>query len=313
MTNTEEFTETTEIKETFKARQMRTFEYLETTPDMWEMCDLNDIIIAGGIQKLIFTIPAGFRMVEPYYEIDGSQDNGYCTYNCQLCGHPIENLFPIYCTAKSIYMHVGSECVHSFKHAGYITKKIKIFKESKTREKFLSSVKDLIDQIDAQANKNTGRLPYDLYKLRNKLIDANNKIEQYGKRKINNLLNKAEELGLKVGRTAQEIETFKQELQQKEQQEHEQEKTILKDLIEKLKPKNLFPMEIRFTNKFLEIAIVKVNEDNTKELIYGEDNHQEPNNEYALRIDQTELLKSLGGFYWNTVKAWVIPNPTLRA
>ena len=310
MTNSaEEFIEKTEVKETFKARQMRTFEYLGTTPDMWEMCDINDIIIAGGIQKLIFSIPTGFKMVEPYYEIDGSRDDGYCTYNCQLCGHPIENLFPIFCTAKQIYMHVGSECVLSFKKAGYITKKIKIFKESKTREKFLSTVKDLIDQINAQANKN-GRLPYDLWKFKSKLIDANNKIEQYGKRKINNLLNKAEELGLIVGRTAQEIETFKAELEQKEELERQQEKTILKSLIEKLKPKNLFPMEIRFTQKFLEIAIVKVTEDNKKELIYGEDNG-EPNNEYALRVDQVELLKSLGGFYWNTVKAWVIPNPTL--
>lgn len=295
----ERFREKKKNTNPYRAKQYNTFQFLGTTPSMWVMCEVDDIIIneeyPTGLEP-IFSIPRGYRQVEPIYEQFGKdiflKTNKY-GYNCQLCGHDIVWLYPISCSSKKIFMYVGSECVNNFMGAEYTTKTIKEYHHNMTRQKLSECVPDLVTQCNNHATGN-GWLEEPYYSFRKKLYKLQENFSEFSHRKLINVLNKAKEIGLNTERTKKEIkqEARAKELRQKQIEKAYQDK--LKQIMTDLKTVNAMPLPLPFTEKYFKVMVIPESADRVI---------------YTLNHNQIEAVKNLGGFYWERVEGWVIPAP----
>lgn len=189
----------------YRARQQTTFEFLGTTSAMWKACAVKAIMpIVGSKQdgQPIFDIPVGYKVVNPFSEANGVAGGG-----CELCGHPIENFFPIKCDAKQIIMYVGSECVNNFMGAGFTSKQIRKFKEDKLRADFKVWVPKAVAELDGHTVTKTnsygskyGWLNEPYYSLRQTLRkdSAENLSKTWGSKKIKNCFKNARAMGLAI-------------------------------------------------------------------------------------------------------------------
>ena len=95
--------EKTVVIEDYRAIQMKSFQYLQTTPSMWQMCEITGKNEDG---TLSFAIPIGYEIVTAFSNlIDKNRAEalhllflaGQDVAICELCGHDIKYPFPIKC------------------------------------------------------------------------------------------------------------------------------------------------------------------------------------------------------------------------
>jgi hypothetical protein len=192
---------------TYEGRQMETFERLGTKPNEWKVVPLLDIQSKGNQDILVFDIPKGYDIVQPFYDsfgksaldsMHGLAVKGFS--NCQLCGHPIKNEWFIQHDGKKIYLALGSECINNFKGAKYTEMTVKVFKDNRIRQIFTIWKPKAIETLDNFVERdNSGkvsvwystgenRLQYWAWKLREKIKKMNP--ETTSSRKLNNMMKK---------------------------------------------------------------------------------------------------------------------------
>lgn len=189
-------------KNTYRAQQADSFAVLGTEPSQWTPCPIAAITKMG----IEFVLPEGYTTVYGYFECEQRKNPtglapGEPMKFCQLCGwSPLVNNFAIQHDGKRLLMWVGSECVNNFMGAGYVTKQIKIFKETQARAEFRKWVVGA--KFECEQHKRMGWIEYPYYTFRNKLnkiVDAyHDDVNKLSSRKIKNLFKKANELGIKT-------------------------------------------------------------------------------------------------------------------
>ena len=201
---------------TYEGRQMETFERLGTKPNEWKVVPLLDIQSKGNQDVLVFDVPKGYDIVQPFYDsldksaLDSLHGLGFS--NCQLCGHPIKNEWFIQHDAKKIYLAIGSECINNFKDAKYTEMTVKVFKDNRIRQIFTiwkpKAIEELNNFVERDASGkvkvwySTGenRLQYWAWKLREKIKKTNP--ETTSSRKLNNMMKKLEK---EIGKNKKEV------------------------------------------------------------------------------------------------------------
>lgn len=291
----EKFTEKTKVKgNPYRAKQASTFQFLGTTPEMWQMCDIFDLVIneeyPTGLEPS-YTIPKGYHKVEPIYEQFGLLEN-QLGYNCQLCGHDILWLYPIKCASKKIFMFVGSECVNNFLGAGYTIKTIREYHHNMTRQKLGECLPDLVTQCNNHEVK--GWLDEPFYSFRKKLHEIEKNPSEFSHRKLINVLKKAKEIGLNAERTKKEINHEKKQKEAEQKRIDKEYEDKLNAIMQPLKAIGLMPLTLPFTGKYFKICNIPKDDFNIR---------------YTLNYSEIETVKKLGGFYWDHVDGWVIPAP----
>lgn len=111
------------VVENYQSIQAISFTHLDTRPSDWKMCKVKGAKESGAV----FGVPKGYREVKAWSALNPTK--GFLD-SCELCGHPIKNLYPIQCDRLEIFMYVGSECVNNFSGAGYTHKMIVEYKET---------------------------------------------------------------------------------------------------------------------------------------------------------------------------------------
>jgi len=237
----EQVTVETIIANRYRARQMDTFRFLQTTPADWRMCEIKSIDMLGNI---IWEVPADFRFVLGFSAIHPDDT----AHGCELCGHPIIYPYPIRCDRLKIVMNVGSDCVNNFMGAGYTTKQVKIFKETRLRKIFqnwilsaynyctqqregsfvptenphairctLCNSRILNTPENIQSHKGgcrsylARRMPERFYRYRQK-ISKMDSVQKISSRKIMNALNEARTLGIPLTTEMDELLRAEDEL-----------------------------------------------------------------------------------------------------
>ena len=143
ITGGETATEKTVIANRYRARQMDSFRFANTIPRDWVMCEIKGVTEAGEVQ---YEVPA-FPTVTPFSTMYPEERMGL---QCELCGHPIKYPVPIRANVQQLVMWIGSDCVNNFYGAGYVTKKIKIFMQTKLRNDFQIWLASAIRFCDSQ-------------------------------------------------------------------------------------------------------------------------------------------------------------------
>jgi len=111
------------VVKNYQSIQAMSFDHLNTKPSDWKMCKVKGAKEGGAI----FGVPKGYREVKAWTAMNPVK--GFLN-SCELCGHPIQNLYPIQCDRLEIFMYVGSECVNNFSGAGFTHKMIVEYKET---------------------------------------------------------------------------------------------------------------------------------------------------------------------------------------
>ena len=199
------------LKDTYKNVQALSFDYLNTTPNDWEM---------GGITAYNrvaprFKVPEGFENVHAWSELNPELANrstyAYTeTQPCELCGHPIKHLHLIQNDDKEIYMWVGSECVNSFKGAGFSYKTIKEYRETVLHSLFEEWIKIALIDKGWEAHKKSGwyQYPKHIYNFRKELQkywSGELPVNSISARKIINRFKQADGYGVSIPEKAREF------------------------------------------------------------------------------------------------------------
>ena len=190
----------------YKQVQAESFAMHDTVPSDWDVCDVADK--KEGIHR--FKIP--FKCVEAWSSRAGIKRQFILDTVCELCGHPIKNLFFIKCEKKEICMCVGSECVNSFKGAEFSKKFLKEYEEYEARKAMTEWLETVLDDQGWAGHCTRTSYGYTWYndastrKFRVRLqrwkrdgIDGGEHVwnEPVKHRLIMNAFKKAKELGLK--------------------------------------------------------------------------------------------------------------------
>jgi rubrerythrin len=185
---------------TYEGRQMETFERLGTKPNEWKVVPLVDVQTKDKKDVLVFDIPKGYDIVQPFYDSFGKSDLLTGVSNCQLCGHPIKNEWYIQHDGKKIYLALGSECINNFKGAKYTEITVKVFKDNRIRQIFTIWKPEAVETLDKFVEHDSSgkikvwystgenRLQYWAWKLREKIKKMNP--ETTSSRKLNNMMKK---------------------------------------------------------------------------------------------------------------------------
>ena len=123
----------------YKQVQAESFSMHNTIPNDWDVCEIADK--KEGIHR--FKIP--YKCVEAWSARVGIKRQFILGDVCELCGHPIKNLFFIKCESKEICMCVGSECVNSFKGATFSRTFLKKYEETEARKAMIEWLKTVLE------------------------------------------------------------------------------------------------------------------------------------------------------------------------
>ena len=172
----------------YRAIQMETFASLHTTPSDWTPCEIKDVFdLPNGGEEVIYIFPDGYTEV-PHNQFDESTGG----LRCQLCGHPITYTHFIQCDSKQLILQVGSECINTYHGAHYTDKMIKTFKDNRIREQYRIWRGHIITDIETHTRPNSTWLPYDLFKLKQKILKTD--ALKTTSRKLSNLMKKGNTL-----------------------------------------------------------------------------------------------------------------------
>lgn len=177
------------IKDEYRARQQDSFNRIGGGPTGWYACEIEDILPNG---QVIYMIHKDYIVVMPYTDTFGPREEGL---QCELCGHWIIYRHPIENDKLRRRMDVGSECVDNFMGAGYVTKQVKKFRETKLRVAYGEWRQTGIAECNKRSEHGTW-LEYPYWKFRSKLEKS--LPENMSARKIVNIFKKAKELAIPI-------------------------------------------------------------------------------------------------------------------
>jgi len=236
-TNDEVESETTVVTNKYRARQAYCFNMVGGGPKGWMACDIDPS--TSTTEHIRYLIPKGYTEVKAYsltpdgaqklreiQEADARARAGNSNPDkprtlCELCGFIIINPVPIKNDARQTVLYVGVVCAENFLGAGYFTKQVKTYRETKLRSAFRDWVTIALADLDSRINRSRSwgeKKPY--YMFRKKLQKAMGvisewdgvskwvskldptKVNQLSSRKIVNFLTKARyelKLGVPLG------------------------------------------------------------------------------------------------------------------
>lgn len=197
--------ETELLSDSYVSRKGQVYLKLNTKSSDWKACEIIDFMTEGTFEIPIYKIPDNYTRAITEY----TQDTGAFQF-CNLCGHQIKISHYIQNDVACMYMLVGSECVNNH-HGKVVKKKIKEFKDNKTRIQAKEFLRNIITWANTQKEFVTPktyfeieRLTHDAFTVKHQAEKLLAKFENAGVKKLQNFMTKHQEL-LQQSPTTQDL------------------------------------------------------------------------------------------------------------
>jgi len=115
------------------------FDHMQTLPEEWVQADILQYNIVNKKVIPYFNLPQNYKKPDTLYPCYDEMDT-----HCELCNHPIINIFHLLNHEKKYVLMVGSECINN-----YVLAKMPKEKAQKEREKLKLKIKpEEVEQVN---------------------------------------------------------------------------------------------------------------------------------------------------------------------